>query len=518
MKHPVLARMLAVILAIVCLIMLLAGVSGREAAENDYEKAAAEHQKLLTRIENYKNLTEKLEGKPPYTEANAAYNKRKAQYERDLSRHRSDVSTHTTTQGGYAMGADMMWEYKAQLVEAQYGLESMAVQLEAQLAAYSESEAIAEQCRAMAELCRGAAGLAGENPTVTEPVPPTPPTMPPQPSFDTPQPQRGDYPEGAEGDAAYLQAAESWLNAYAAYEQALMDYPAQLEAYYAALAEYDTAMALYLEQYAKYQEYQAVASGWKSVRASAEAYLLSIGVTPPAGDDAEALNSLADTFDSLAENSDAAAAAVQATMAALELEMAAANELIGSLNKAIQDSLELTWYEMDGLAEDAEGLSEEKDWLVAEGEALKALRAELDRQRDDENALRSTRLLLMDYEGVGERTEAGEELSSAAGAVAAEMARRAENTHRGQLLRGLLSIAGGAIGLLCVPAGFEKLKSRFFIFAPTFLSMLCAAAAIYINESFSLDTYYAAMPVLIFGLIFLLFSLPRHKVVIRREI
>jgi len=518
MKHPVLARMLAVMFAIVCLILLLVGVSDRGEAESAYSEAQRTHNKLLERIETYRSLEAALEGETPYAEANAEYVRRKAQYDRDVSRHKSDVSTHTTTQGSYEMGAEMMWEYRAQLVDAQYSLESMLSQAQLQYGSLTESEAMAAQCRAMAELCRGAAGLVGETPEISEPVPPTPPTMPEAPSFTTAQPQRGDYPEGAEGDAAYVQAAQNWLSEYSAYEQALMDYPAKLEAYYAALESYELEMAAYLEAYARYQQYQAIASQWQSVRKSAEDYLISIGMTPPQGSDAEALNAMADMFEALAQNSDAAAAAVTASLAALELEIAAASELVASLDSQLQSSLETLWYDMDNLDGETEELTVEKDYLLEEAEALKVERTRLDKLKENENRFRSTRILLLEQEEIKLRHEAGEELSAAAESYAAEFAVAADKARQATLLRCLLSVCSGIIGLVCVPAGFEKLKSRFFILVPTLLSMLCAAAAIYINHMLALDTYYAAMPVCVFGLLYLAFAMPRHKVVIRREI
>ena len=73
MKHPVLARMLSVMLAVVCLIMLIAGVTGREEAEESFAEARREHEKLLGRIETYRSLEAALEGETPYSEANAEY-------------------------------------------------------------------------------------------------------------------------------------------------------------------------------------------------------------------------------------------------------------------------------------------------------------------------------------------------------------------------------------------------------------------------------------------------------------
>ena len=519
MKHPVLARMLSVFLAIVSLVMALAGFFGREAAEEDYTEALRQHEKLLERIETYKELDEKLAGLTPYAEANAELKKREEQYERDASRHRSDVSTHTATGGGYKMGTDAIWEQKAALDEAQRNYEEMARQMEEAISQLATAEELEAQCTAMAFLCRGAAGVIGENPTITEPVEPTEPVMPEAPpAFEHAEPRREDYIAGPEGDAAYLAAAEQYVQAFNDYQQSLNDYAIAMQEYYAALDQYALDMVAYYEQYALYQQYLATAEGWKAIRSEAETVLVGMGFIPPGGDDAEALMAMADTFDALAADSDALAASSVAIASALQIEMGTVQGLIDSIRNQLQNSLELMWYQMGELDSDAEILDEERRYLVNTKAELEAEREKLDAQRDDENKRISTRLLLLGYEGIKTRHEAGAELVDSAESYALEYRAEIEKTYKGTLLRCLVSLAGGVFGIFCILSGFEILKSRFFIFVPAFIAFACAAFSMYISDSLMLDTYYAALPVLIFVPIFLLFALPRHKVVIRREI
>lgn len=519
MKHPVLARMLAVFLAVVCLIMALAGYFGRETAEEDYAEALRLYEKLLDRIETYKELSLKLEGLTPYAEANRELTKREEQYERDASRHRNDVSTHTVTEGGYKMGTDAIWEQKVELDAAQKSFEDMVRQLNSAIEQLASSEEIAAQCAMMAFLCRGAAAVIGENPAVTEPVPPEEPTMPDEPPpFDMPEPKREDYPPGPEGDAAYLAAAEQYIQAYEDYEASLNEFALAMQEYYAALDQYAVDMAAYYEAYALYQQYLATAEGWKEIRAEAEAVLIEMGIEPPAGDDAEVLMTMALTFEALAADSDALAATSEALANSLQLEMETVQSMIDSIQNQLQNSLELVWYQMGELDEDVEALDDEKRYLIEKKAELTAEREKLDAQKADENKLISTRLLLLGYDGIKELHEAGGELPDCAEAYAVEHRDDIEKTYKGTLLRCLVCIVGGILGLFCIPTGYELIKSRFFILVPTLVAFACAAFSMYISEMLMLDTYYAALPVLIFAPLYLLFAMPRHKVVIRREI
>ena len=68
MKHPALARVMAVTLAIMCVIMLITGALGFGKTENKYAGDTADYEKLTDRITTYKELTEKLadaESVPP---------------------------------------------------------------------------------------------------------------------------------------------------------------------------------------------------------------------------------------------------------------------------------------------------------------------------------------------------------------------------------------------------------------------------------------------------------------------
>ena len=60
MKHPALARVFSVVLAILGLLLLISGVRGFGKADDEYEDRTAYAGKYADRIENYIRLLEKL--------------------------------------------------------------------------------------------------------------------------------------------------------------------------------------------------------------------------------------------------------------------------------------------------------------------------------------------------------------------------------------------------------------------------------------------------------------------------
>ena len=69
MKHQALARVFAVVLAIMCLLMLLNGATGFGKAAKAHEERTAFEEKYAQRIENYVTLHAQVENSISYDEA-----------------------------------------------------------------------------------------------------------------------------------------------------------------------------------------------------------------------------------------------------------------------------------------------------------------------------------------------------------------------------------------------------------------------------------------------------------------
>ena len=72
MKHPALARVFAVVLAILGLLLLITGVRGFTKTEDEHEERLAYEKKYADRIENFTDLREELLGSADYDETMTA--------------------------------------------------------------------------------------------------------------------------------------------------------------------------------------------------------------------------------------------------------------------------------------------------------------------------------------------------------------------------------------------------------------------------------------------------------------
>ena len=95
MKHPALARVFAVVLAILCLLLLSNGLVGlKKAAAENGERLAFE-EKYAGRIEKYLQLDEELSHSISYDEAYAELEKMMEEHEAAASQHRIDTALYS---------------------------------------------------------------------------------------------------------------------------------------------------------------------------------------------------------------------------------------------------------------------------------------------------------------------------------------------------------------------------------------------------------------------------------------
>ena len=108
MKHPALTRVLAIVLAILCLTMGMAGWLGLRRAERDRQSALDEAERLRGRVEEYQTLLTRLEGNKSYNKQTEKIDKKQAAHDKDSAEHRTELSTYTLTQYGLKMGTDAL--------------------------------------------------------------------------------------------------------------------------------------------------------------------------------------------------------------------------------------------------------------------------------------------------------------------------------------------------------------------------------------------------------------------------
>lgn len=254
MKHPALARVFAVVVAILGLLLLLSGTRGFGKAEAADEERRAYEKKYAERIETYSVLREELLNSADYQETMDALNRFLTEHEKAASQHKTDTAIFSATRGGLRMGEDMIVMLRAQMNEIREQLRdtnSRKAFLEGLL-----TELIASQKSRMPwldALAAQAAQYAAESYTQGAKVAlvsaelralmenePTPASVSAAPFNPPEEPVAMVLPGFADMgglsmfdmQAAYQAAADAFMASANAYQQSMMDYAGQMQAYY----------------------------------------------------------------------------------------------------------------------------------------------------------------------------------------------------------------------------------------------------------------------------------------------
>ena len=115
MKHPALARVFSVVLAVTGLLLLFSGIKGLGKGKRENAERSAYAEKLAGRIGNYRELDAELENAADYRETMDALDSFLTAHEKAASRHKTDAATYTATKGGIKMGEDMILGAKAEI-------------------------------------------------------------------------------------------------------------------------------------------------------------------------------------------------------------------------------------------------------------------------------------------------------------------------------------------------------------------------------------------------------------------
>lgn len=294
MKHPALARVFSVILAIMSVLTFFAGIKGFGDTADNNKKSLEEADKLDRRRLSYIELSAQLDGRRTYKEVNDDLEENREQHDSDAADHRTDLAEYSAKRGGYTMGADMLWEAKNEIAGAKQAFEEAKGMLLGVQAQKNAMNAAAAECNAAAVQCGAASSAAGataaalqnkmlSEPKFTETEPPMPvaPVQPlepvdpstNEPQLQTPEPTEAETEDNKEEWDQYRAALAEYEAAHAAWEQYNAAYPGlaadhekKLEEYNTAKAKYDAAMVQYeidKQAYDKaYQEYLTEYQTW----------------------------------------------------------------------------------------------------------------------------------------------------------------------------------------------------------------------------------------------------------------
>lgn len=484
MKHPALARVMAVTLAIMCVIMLITGALGFGKAENEYAEDTADYEKLTDRITTYNELTEKLADAESYKQVSAALDEHQQQHDDDAAQFRTDLAERTAKQGGYKQGAEMLWEARAQAKDGIAQYEQAKAQFNAAEAEYNakaaEGKAMIDMCNNMAAACTAAkAGLDAADAIAVPPAPEgTRPELQPDPDET--------WSEEEKNDSEKLEAARK------AYNDSV-----------AAQAEFDAAQKAHDDAIAAKE---AAKVGADQALAGANAILAGAGAQamPDLTSAAAALGQVSQTVSAgLAEGKtqiEAARAKITAAGAAVE----------GAIEK-IDGNLAQLWYDMGKLDDEEPELEQKRAALLDEAVELAEEKAAAEERKEDEQKLGATRRTLRSYDGIKAKLTDEAELGEVAAQYADEYYAEFNREHTARIAISMLEVLGGILGLCCIPAAFEKCRSHLVLIAPAIAAFVCAAAAEIVAVALALGQCYAALPTLVFAPLYLLAAAPKNK-------
>lgn len=463
MLHPALTRFMAVLLAILCLALLASSYFGLSDAQKLREDDVAAYNKLNERIASYEQLSAELAELEEYKKADEKLSEQEQEHDSTASQHRTDLAEHTAKEGAFKMGADALWEAKAQIDEQKILYNYSVAALNQKEKEFQDMKTKVQGLAALADGCSQAAANAVPNPgefTVQ------PPELLEESAYETP---------------------EAYQNAKAAYEK-----------YQAAKAQHE----MLSQMYQKYTE--AIAPMMQGGAAA----LAALGKPAPA-DIGSMAQALQQAYNDMLPLLDQGEKGLAEGKAALEQ---AAKLLYDSENK-IQGQLELIWYQMGQSDEQALELAEEKEQLQDNSAQLQAERELLEEQKEKENRLRSTRIILMKNKTIEERVNAGGELAEVSRQYAQEFKAQYEKQYEIRRVLCRLGMAAGVLGLLMLPAAFELIRSRVLLLLPAFLSLLTSALAETLSVRSGEGQFYTAIPVIFFSLFYVLAARGRKKVI-----
>ena len=549
MKHPALARVFSIVLAIMSLIMLLNGAVGFGKADAALQESLEKYQRIEEKTDTYEALSLQLKNSVSYEEALAELEALQEQHDDDAAQHRTDLATHTATMGGYELGAKMIMEGKEQLAAAKVELAEGKALLAEKEQQFNQLSAAFNAVEPL--LTAAINALSGSEEEFNAAIAlidaliaqidvilanrPQLPELPEEPTLPIAPPEDADE----ETKAAYEQAM-------AVYQQLLEAFEKAMEEYESAQAAYETALAAWEQEYQAVQSSVLAGAGEVDSRIQAGSALMSAALSQLPAEVLDDLGGLGESDISMPDFSNMSLEEIRAALVQLRaylvaegnvktalekalaslrsqlaegqqaLDQAKAQVLLGenALKKAeqeLQHQLELIWYNMGQLEDESAELEEDKLRLDQESEDLDRRLVTVDEKKEMERKHRSARIVLMQEEAIASAVNAGGDLVESARAYV-QNGRDAAQRHHGLLYAiNILALAGGLLGLLSIPGSFEKTKRRLLLVLPTVLCLACALAADGLNMYLGLGQMYTALAVIIGAVLHLAAILPKNK-------
>lgn len=553
MKHPVLTRMIAVMLALLCGVMLIAGLGIGAKTAREWKNAQADVRRLTDRTQEYRAVLEALSSRGFAGESGDAVSAGEQAHESASAKHRAALAAYTATRGGVQAGMAAMDEAEGMLLMGKQAYEEGRRQFEEQAAAFEDGyrqfqEGKKQLALGMELMTEAETALAAAQAQLAS------------------LKALGDLLDSGDEDARLEVSVAAYDQMLAAYDEAfgLLDRLEQR----GGLSEEELSMIIKLigektgQEISDLQIPALTPEMLEQLRGSIQT---ATGMTPE-----ELRAKLQSERDALAsreaeeplteEEFEAIRAVYAANREAIVQALSAAQVQVDSLSAQVAEArgqmeeAQAQMAEMDEYMEQAKAAIEQgraaldqAGVQLAQGEAqMQSGRAQLNEQQKklEEERLRlegekaglesgaavlrrldtnarelqelkdrenSLRLMLLGWNSVKLRFSEGEELLTAAVAAGETMFRDAQDQYHGRSLTALLMLIASVCGLAAIPAAFEKLKNRIWLVLPALSCMGLAIAAEVLCERLGRGSSYSALAAAIFALLLILVALPSEK-------
>lgn len=532
--------------------MLTAGALGLSSAREDRGGAEEDYERLEGRIEEYRTVLQQLRGTTSYDKLNQELEQRQETHDSEASQHKSDLAMYSATKSGVNSGEDALRQAESALDQGWEQYNQGFDQLQQGLTALNNSiDQSVTVNNYLTQFMSMNPSLPA--PTTVEMPVPVPSALSETDTDPDPDPDDSDDPEPTPSPTPQVVEVQVYMKSdlVSAFNE-LADAYDQLDRFLSGasglLSGLSATGALPAEQAAMLQQAQAgldllaqsqpgaVAGMLRQVPAALDSNPMLQGQDmipsaavempldmPLAGgksikgifeeavggfnDAKTGLGGMASMLPGLTETLRAAKKQLQEASGQLAQGRAALEQGDAQL-AAGKAELQATENELE---RDGQRLDQEKITLEQEAQTLEQLKEKAEKQQDLEQRETSLRLMLLDLEGIQERVDGGMELLASAEDYGYQLQRESQEEYMNRFITCVIMIVGGLAGFACIPAAFEKLKSRFMLIAPAILSLLCAIAAETIFEVIGRGSSYSAIFAGVFAALYLLIVAPKAK-------
>lgn len=122
MKNAALTRFFSIVLLVMSLVLVATGGLGIKKDFDDNDKNYRAYEKLVDKTDTYETYSEKIKNSPSYADALEKYEAAEEEYNKAAAEHKTELAIYTATQGGIREGREQIYAGRKQAydqVEAQ---------------------------------------------------------------------------------------------------------------------------------------------------------------------------------------------------------------------------------------------------------------------------------------------------------------------------------------------------------------------------------------------------------------